>query len=163
MAMAASAASWDVAGFLEEHGLGFTAAAFQSEGFRTVGDLLDARLTDSDLRELGLVQMMPRKRLQNALADVVQADSASVGGSAPVSTPSLPAAENLSADTQSGKDLPGQEQERHGSPLEASETPLTAKQAQDARPQSKRGDVKVQLDVSPHREAWADEYNVLYM
>ncbi len=154
----AVAASMDVAGFLEEHGLGFAAAAFETEGFRTVSDLLEARLTDADLRELGLVQMMPRKRLQNALADVVQADGASVGGSAPVSTPSLPATGDLSADdTQYGKGLPRQSQERDGPPLNASEaTPTAAEHAQDARTESKLRNVKVHLDVSPHREAWAN-------
>lgn len=129
--------------FLEEHGLGFAAAAFEAEGFRTAGDMLDARLTDTDLKELGLVQMMPRKRLQNALADMVQADGASVGGSAPVTAPSLPAGGEPSVDDlQAAKRLT---QEHNGLPLKTAETATSAVQPKPT----------VQLDVSPHREAWA--------
>ena len=57
MALNASAAS-----FLEQNGAGAHVATFEQEGFTTVGHLLEARLGDGDLKELGLSQMMPRKR-----------------------------------------------------------------------------------------------------
>jgi hypothetical protein len=146
------AAAADAAAFLEEHGAGFAAAAFAAEGFHTVGDLLDARLTDADLKELGLAQMMPRKRLQNALADVVRADGASVGGSAPISAPSAPSVGELSADDlRAVKALLRSEQQR--------QTPAAQATPQELEPEAEPEpelDTEPAAVASPQREAWGD-------
>jgi hypothetical protein len=146
------AAAADAAAFLEEHGVGFAAAAFAAEGFHTVGDLLDARLTDADLKELGLAQMMPRKRLQNALADVVRVDGASVGGSAPISAPSAPSVGELSADDlRAVKALLRSEQQRQTPAAQA--TPQEPEPEPEAEPEL---DTEPSAAASPQREAWGD-------
>ena len=146
------AAAADAAAFLEEHGAGFAAAAFAAEGFHTVGDLLDARLTDADLKELGLAQMMPRKRLQNALADVVRADGASVGGSAPISAPSAPSVGELSADDlRAVKALLRSEQQRQTPAAQA--TPQEPELEPEAEPEL---DTEPAAAASPQPEAWCD-------
>ena len=64
-----AAAEGSAEAFLAAHGLAAAADTFRTEGFDTAQQLVEARLTDADLRELGLAQMMPRKRLLNALSD----------------------------------------------------------------------------------------------
>ena len=88
-----AAAEGSAEAFLAAHGLAAAADSFRAEGFDTAQQLVEARLTDADLRELGLAQMMPRKRLLNALSDEAarlgaQSSSAGAPSSAAISPPS---------------------------------------------------------------------------
>lgn len=57
-----------LAEFLERSGAEDSLAAFNGQGFNNFRAVVDARLTEDDLRELGLTQMATRKRVLHGLA-----------------------------------------------------------------------------------------------